>query len=107
MSVDGGSVVHRVLTYSAPFVAITAPPLAGQTLIGVEEDAYHHAADVMHMKSMHLDRKLSATAKIPKGSTKIENPTPSSDRPTFLQRLGGYVISRGYKRVFQPRVSRE
>ncbi|KAH7335392.1 hypothetical protein B0J17DRAFT_669953 [Rhizoctonia solani] len=49
--------------------------------IGVEDlastssSAHHRDSDIMRMKSVHLDRKLSATARLPKRSTIVESPT--------------------------------
>ncbi|KAF7309707.1 LIM-domain-containing protein [Mycena indigotica] len=39
-----------------------------------ESDLYRNSADIMRMKSVHLDRKLSATARLPKRSTIVESP---------------------------------
>ncbi|KAJ7066728.1 LIM domain-containing protein [Mycena amicta] len=39
-----------------------------------ESDPYRNSADIMRMKSVHLDRKLSATARLPKRSTIVESP---------------------------------
>lgn len=41
--------------------------------------------DIMPMKSMHLDRKLSATAKVPKKSLIVESPTGRVAQPTDVQ----------------------
>ncbi|KAJ1306698.1 hypothetical protein OPQ81_007690 [Rhizoctonia solani] len=49
--------------------------------IGIEElsatssSSHHRDSDIMRMKSVHLDRKLSATARLPKRSTIVESPT--------------------------------
>ncbi|CAE6457701.1 unnamed protein product [Rhizoctonia solani] len=49
--------------------------------IGVEDlsstsaSSHHRDSDIMRMKSVHLDRKLSATARLPKRSTIVESPT--------------------------------
>jgi len=51
-----------------PTSAAAAPPLPGD----VEHDPYRNSQDIMRMKS-HLDRKLSATAHLPKRSTIIES----------------------------------
>ncbi|KAF7294406.1 LIM-domain-containing protein [Mycena kentingensis (nom. inval.)] len=40
----------------------------------LESDPYRNSADIMRMKSVHLDRKLSATARLPKRSTIVESP---------------------------------
>ncbi|KAJ6581386.1 hypothetical protein B0H19DRAFT_1114963 [Mycena capillaripes] len=43
-----------------------------------ETDPYRNSADIMRMKSVHLDRKLSATARLPKRSTIVESPAGRS-----------------------------
>ncbi|KAJ7504494.1 LIM domain-containing protein [Mycena galericulata] len=43
-----------------------------------ETDPYRNSADIMRMKSVHLDRKLSATAQFPKRSTIVESPAGRS-----------------------------
>jgi hypothetical protein len=48
----------------------------------VESDLYRNSGDIMRMKSVHLDRKLSATARLPKRSTIIESPAGSSVHPS-------------------------
>ncbi|KAL1745875.1 hypothetical protein HDZ31DRAFT_35500 [Schizophyllum fasciatum] len=42
---------------------------------------YRNSNDVVTMKSAHLDRKLSATARLPKRSTIVESPTGKSVHP--------------------------
>jgi hypothetical protein len=55
-----------------------------------EHDPYRNSQDIMRMKSVHLDRKLSATAHIPKRSTIIESPSGKVAHPTdvFTSPLG-------------------
>jgi hypothetical protein len=48
----------------------------------VEHDPYRNSQDIMRMKSVHLDRKLSATAHMPKRSTIIESPSGKIAHPT-------------------------
>ncbi|KAJ7043500.1 hypothetical protein C8F04DRAFT_1028358 [Mycena alexandri] len=43
-----------------------------------ETDPYRNSVDIMRMKSVHLDRKLSATARLPKRSTIVESPAGRS-----------------------------
>ncbi|KAJ7155522.1 LIM domain-containing protein [Mycena crocata] len=54
-----------------------------------ETDPYRNSADIMRMKSVHLDRKLSATARLPKRSTIVESPAgrsaPSESAPQAPQ----------------------
>ena len=47
-----------------------------------EHDPYRNSQDIMRMKSVHLDRKLSATAHLPKRSTIIESPSGKVAQPT-------------------------
>ncbi|KAF9072305.1 hypothetical protein BDP27DRAFT_1391414 [Rhodocollybia butyracea] len=47
-----------------------------------ETDPYRNSADIMRMKQVHLDRKLSATARLPKRSTIIESPAGRSVHPS-------------------------
>ncbi|KAN0105107.1 RhoGAP domain containing protein [Russula decolorans] len=58
-----------------PTAAISSPD-------EVEHDPYRNSQDIMRMKSVHLDRKLSATAHIPKRSTIIESPSGKIAHPT-------------------------
>lgn len=62
--------------YPASVVAATSSPDE------VEHDPYRNSQDIMRMKSVHLDRKLSATAHIPKRSTIIESPSGKIAHPT-------------------------
>ncbi|KII87444.1 hypothetical protein PLICRDRAFT_113200 [Plicaturopsis crispa FD-325 SS-3] len=55
---------------------------ANQAQRVVEQDPYRNSGDIMRMKSVHLDRKLSATARLPKWSTIVESPTGKSAQPT-------------------------
>lgn len=60
-------------------VATAAP---GQSPTVVEGDPYRNSGDIMRMKSVHLDRKLSATARLPKRSTIVESPAGKSAHPS-------------------------
>ena len=62
--------------YSAFVAAATSSP--GE----VEHDPYRNSQDIMRMKTVHLDRKLSATAHMPKRSTIIESPSGKVAHPT-------------------------
>lgn len=61
-----------------PTSVATAAPSPGEA----EHDPYRNSQDIMRMKSVHLDRKLSATAHIPKRSTIIESPSGKIAHPT-------------------------
>ncbi|KAJ4000896.1 LIM domain-containing protein [Lentinula boryana] len=47
-----------------------------------ETNPYRNSADITRMKQVHLDRKLSATARLPKWSTVVESPAGRSVRPS-------------------------
>ncbi|KAI0057251.1 RhoGAP-domain-containing protein [Artomyces pyxidatus] len=47
-----------------------------------EQDPYRNSGDIMRMKTVHLDRKLSATARLPKRSTIVESPSGKVAHPT-------------------------
>ncbi|KAG9101114.1 hypothetical protein FRC06_003342 [Ceratobasidium sp. 370] len=51
--------------------------------------------DIMRMKSVHLDRKLSATARLPKRSTIIESPTGKVAQRTDIGSQKSEVGARG------------
>lgn len=52
---------------------------------GPVHDAYRDSSDIMRMKSsVALDRKLSATARLPKRSTIVESPTGRIAQPTDI-----------------------
>ncbi|KAG8690495.1 hypothetical protein FRC11_011190 [Ceratobasidium sp. 423] len=67
--------------------------------IGVEElsstssSSHHRDSDIMRMKSVHLDRKLSATARLPKRSTIVESPTGKVAQRTDVGAQKGAQIS--------------
>ncbi|KAH7914849.1 hypothetical protein BJ138DRAFT_1123196 [Hygrophoropsis aurantiaca] len=64
-------------------VASSAPSLSQKT---GEQDPYRNSGDIMRMKSVHLDRKLSATARLPKRSTIVESPAGRTVHPSEPQR---------------------
>ncbi|KAI0693199.1 RhoGAP-domain-containing protein [Cerioporus squamosus] len=41
----------------------------------LDEDPYRNSGDINRLRSVHLDRKLSSTARVPKRSTIVESPT--------------------------------
>ncbi|RDB23715.1 Rho-type GTPase-activating protein 1 [Hypsizygus marmoreus] len=47
-----------------------------------DSDPYRNSTEIMRMKSVHLDRKLSATARLPKRSTIVESPAGRSVHPS-------------------------
>ncbi|KAH9924759.1 uncharacterized protein B0H18DRAFT_1011057 [Fomitopsis serialis] len=46
-----------------------------------EDDPYRDAGEINRLKSVHLDRKLSATARVPRRSTVVESPTGKVAQP--------------------------
>lgn len=73
---------RRFLVLLEMEVATTTP---GQS-DGEQQDPYRNSGDIMRMKSVHLDRKLSATARLPKRSTIVESPTGKSVHPSDVLR---------------------
>jgi hypothetical protein len=71
------SIMMRGIDPSSPASAATAPPSSAE-----EHDPYRNSQDIMRMKTVHLDRKLSATAHIPKRSTIIESPSGKVAHPS-------------------------
>ena len=49
------------------------------------QDPYRNSGDINRLKSVHLDRKLSATAHIPKRSTIVESPTGKTAQTSDMQ----------------------
>ena len=49
------------------------------------QDPYRNSGDIHRLKSVHLDRKLSATAHIPKRSTIVESPTGKTAQTSEMQ----------------------
>jgi hypothetical protein len=63
----------------------SSPTSAANTLsppAEAEHDPYRNSQDIMRMKTVHLDRKLSATAHVPKRSTIIESPSGKVAHPS-------------------------
>ncbi|KAI0629290.1 RhoGAP-domain-containing protein [Trametes polyzona] len=50
----------------------------------LEEDPYRNSGDMNRLRSVHLDRKLSSTARVPKRSTIVESPTGKVAHPTDM-----------------------
>lgn len=66
------------------YIVIVPAPSAGQPGPPTESDLYRNSGDIMRMKSVHLDRKLSATARLPKRSTIVESPAGRSVHPSEI-----------------------
>ena len=49
------------------------------------QDPYRNSGDINRLKSVHLDRKLSATAHVPKRSTIVESPTGKTAQTSDMQ----------------------
>ncbi len=72
-------------------------------------DPYRNA-DIMRMKpSVHLDRKLSATARVPRRSYIIESPTGRSVHPSDAQQRQQYELggTQHYQNNGQPTLSQQ
>ncbi|KAI0050970.1 hypothetical protein FA95DRAFT_1454792, partial [Auriscalpium vulgare] len=61
-----------------PLTPVPAPPPSE----ALDQDPYRNSGDIMRMKTVHLDRKLSATARLPKRSTIVESPSGKVAHPT-------------------------
>jgi hypothetical protein len=72
------SIMIRDTDPSSPTTAANAPSSPAEA----EHDPYHNSQDIMRMKTVHLDRKLSATTHIPKRSTIIESPSGKVAHPS-------------------------
>ena len=66
-----------------------------------EHDPYRNSQDIMRMRSVHLDRKLSATAHIPKRSTIIESPSGKIAHPTDVFTSSGQGSGRAQQQTTQ------
>jgi hypothetical protein len=75
------------------------PGIQSQSQPGSEQDPYSNSSDIMRMKSVHLDRKLSAKARIAIRSTIVESPTGKTVQPTDM----GIASERS--REFMPTVA--
>ncbi|EPQ56467.1 hypothetical protein GLOTRDRAFT_75157 [Gloeophyllum trabeum ATCC 11539] len=64
-----------------PSSPVSSPNAVSQR---TEHDPYRNSGDIVRMKSVHLDRKLSATARLPKRSTIVESPSGKSAHPNTL-----------------------
>jgi hypothetical protein len=72
------SIMMRDTDPSSPISTANAPPSPAEA----DHDPYRGSQDIMRMKSVHLDRKLSATAHVPKRSTIIESPSGKVAHPS-------------------------
>jgi hypothetical protein len=84
--------------------ATTSVSVSGQVQTSSNSDPYRNSGDIMTMKSVHLDRKLSATARLPKRSTIVESSAGhASDalRPQRSQELGISQPHRSAPRISQ------
>ncbi|KAI0028670.1 hypothetical protein K488DRAFT_58020 [Vararia minispora EC-137] len=65
-----------------PLADVRSAPPTQPTSEDVERDPYRNSGDTMRMKTDSLNRKLSATARLPKLSTVVESPTGKIAHPT-------------------------
>lgn len=80
------SIITRDTDPSSPISVANVIPSPSEA----EHDPYRNSQDIMRMTSVHLDRKLSATAHIPKRSTIIESPSGKVAHPSDV------VTSQGH-----------
>ncbi|KAH8111025.1 RhoGAP-domain-containing protein [Phellopilus nigrolimitatus] len=81
------NVALRRLSYLLKRRGVLIPPQPSaasmpQVRDGPEQQSYRDSGDIMRMKSVHLDRKVSATARLPKRSTIVESPSGKTAQPT-------------------------
>jgi hypothetical protein len=91
------SITTRGTDSPYPASVASAIPSPAET----EHDPYRNSQDIMRMKSVHLDRKLSATAHIPKRSTIIESPSGKIAHPTDVFTSPGQGSGRAQPQVTQ------
>ncbi|KAI0954059.1 hypothetical protein AcW1_006672 [Taiwanofungus camphoratus] len=89
-----------VLLKKRGVVQLSPAPSQGQSQRELEEDPYRNSGDINRLKSVHLDRKLSATARVPKRSTVVESPTGKVAQPADVmhsQRSQDLVPSNSFR----------
>ena len=93
------SIFTRDTDPSSPTTAANVTPSPAEA----EHDPYRNSQDIMRMKTVHLDRKLSATAHIPKRSTIIESPSGKVAHPSdvFTSQGQGSGRSQSQAQVHQ------
>ncbi|KAF8273215.1 hypothetical protein EI94DRAFT_1716604 [Lactarius quietus] len=75
-------------------IPLTPTPTAPSS--EAEHDPYRNSQDIMRMKSVHLDRKLSATAHVAKRSTIVESPSGRIAHPSDAFTSSGQGSGRTY-----------
>lgn len=96
-----------LLLHKRGVMHLTASSTPSPTTSDSPTNSYRDSAEILRMKSsVHLDRKLSATARLPKRSTIVESPTgkiaqPTSNLPHHPQ-LSGPDPSAQSQRSVQP-----
>ncbi|KAF8449038.1 hypothetical protein L210DRAFT_1054725 [Boletus edulis BED1] len=73
-----GIVSSKIPSLKYHELASSSPP----NIKGADQDPYRNSGDIMRMKSVHLDRKLSATARLPRRSTVVESPVGRTVHPS-------------------------
>jgi hypothetical protein len=68
----------RSLLLLISFFGLASSPTAAQQTQKSESDPYRNSGDITRMKQVHLGRKLSETARVPKRSTIVESPAGKS-----------------------------
>ncbi|KAH8976622.1 RhoGAP-domain-containing protein [Lactarius hatsudake] len=65
-------------------ISLTPGMSTAMSLSEAVHDPYRDFQDIMRMKSVHLDRKLSATAHVPRRSAIVENPSGAHPHDVFM-----------------------
>jgi hypothetical protein len=101
----GVHLCHYIHYICSSWHVITAAAAAspGTEQAGFVHDAYRDSSDIMRMKSsVALDRKLSATARLPKRSTIVESPSGRVVQPTDVQHSQRAQDNQSNKQQQQP-----
>ncbi|KAI0272572.1 hypothetical protein BC834DRAFT_353587 [Gloeopeniophorella convolvens] len=80
-----------------PLTPTAAPPSPDEA----EHDMYRNSQHIMPMKSVRLDRKLSATAHLPKRSTIVESPSGKVAHPADVVTSSGQGNGRSHPQAQQ------
>ncbi|KIO25870.1 hypothetical protein M407DRAFT_236420 [Tulasnella calospora MUT 4182] len=79
-----------LLLHKRGVMHLTASSTSSSANYDSPTNSYRDSAEILRMKSsVHLDRKLSLTARMPKRSTIVDSPTGSSRGPVPPQAKGG------------------
>ena len=77
----------KVLTFDFTVLTLTHVVSSVESPMATSngQDPYRNSGDIHRLKSVHLDRKLSATAHVPKRSTVVESPAGKTAQTSDMQ----------------------